>query len=243
MNAQYLKADFKWDFDMYMSRIFFESEKISNSINRFIKSAEQIREENSKLTEGGEVIAEGEIPAELMEGIIELAHNLQNEVFYNSLLVISFSFVEFALAELCRMLQPYIEKEIKPYYQFRNEYGIDKSKNYIQEAFDINIAESKYWSKLQAVKKHRHLIIHNAGNVMVDYDSKLENQPDYKLYKANSKLDVTETGFIFIGDINYVHETLKDSIEFIKEVNDKIKAVVHSKKKEREAKGKSGFDV
>lgn len=226
MNAGYLKQDFKWDFSMYMGRIFFESEKISSTINRFITSVEKIKEEAGKSVEGGEVIFEGEIPAELAEGLVELGENLQNEVFYNSLLVISFSFAEFALAELCRMLQPYIQKEIKPYYQYRAEYGIDKSKNYIQEAFELNIAESKYWSNLQAIKKHRHLIIHNAGNVQVDYDRKIEEQPDYKMYASNDKLKVTETGFIFIREADYIYEILKILLEFIKEVNGKIQNAV-----------------
>lgn len=220
--TKYLKNDFKWDFGNYSSNINIRIGSVSDSIKKFLDCIEHIEAEKQKEIEedGIEIIQEeGEIDQELIKSLSQLMTNLQNGIFYNSLLITTYSFLEYSLTEYCRMMENYILKDIGSYYSY-NGNGIDKTRDYLREAFEIDIAENKEWSALQSYKKVRNLISHNDGNIIKDNSKTREEQPDFKEINKIAEIEITSTGYIHIQDIEYVKSLLNISIDFIQKMVD-----------------------
>lgn len=213
--TQYLKDDFKWDFGIFSSKINLRLKSVSESIDEFIVCIDRIESEKREQ----EVQVEEEQQIEIDEGIgdelSQLLTHLQNRVFYNSLLTTTFSFLEYALVEYCRMLENYIEVDIEPYHSYKKNKGIDKSKAYLKEAFEINISDEKEWSELKTYGKVRNLIIHNDGNIINNSTKELIEQEDYKELSKIKELDITETGYIHIKEVDYIKTLLNKSTSFL----------------------------
>jgi len=76
---------------------------------------------------------------------------------------------------------------------------------------------------LNKYKKIRHLIIHNNSNIIKDYSLDIENQKDYNVLSEIEELYITDAGYIFITEINYVKNLIDISVNFINEVIEKTK--------------------
>lgn len=227
--APYLKDNFKWDEiqRFITNNITLKSGKISNTISRFIEMIELLKKEEDKI-EAGEVLLEGPIDSGLVERIKQAVNNIRNATYYNSLLLIVFSFPEYSLTELCRILEPYIIKPVGSYHKYEEGKGIDKSKNYLRRAFDINISEQSEWSELTKYQKVRNLIAHNGSNLFLEYDKPLEEQRDYKVLSEIKKhiYISNDSGYLYISDIEYIKNLHSISSSFIQKVISQIKEQV-----------------
>lgn len=230
--TRYLKDDFKWDFGIFSSKINLRLGSVSESIDEFIACIKRIETEKQEQQVQAEEVHEIEIDGELGEELSQLLTNLQNRVFYNSLLITAYSFLEYALTEYCRMLENYIEADVGPYHSYEKGKGIDKSKAYLKEAFEINISDQKEWSQLKTYGKVRNLIIHNDGNIITDSEKALNEQNDFKELNKIPELDITETGYIHIQDVEYIKSLLEKSTTFLNSViettNEKIKTAANN---------------
>lgn len=223
MHHLYLKNDIDWDMKMFLSLIYLESSKISENIDAFIECLERIKEKVNQQTKG-EIIAEIEIPDDRANAFAKAMNDLHNQVFYNSLFIITTSFLEFSLTELCRIIGPYLKNPICPYHKYNNkEKGITKVKNYLKDTLQLNISENSKWSIIKSNSKIRNIIIHNSSNIIKDYEKKLDEQDGFKNFRSNKNLEITETGCLFINNSDYIRDTLKMENEFINEVYTEVK--------------------
>ena len=172
MNYLYLKDDLNWDLTMYLSRVSIESNKISDNINKLINCLIGIKEKaDQEELKDFELISESVIPEELAKAFVKTMNNLQNEVFYNSLFLITTAFLESSLTELCRIIGPYLKNPICHYPQYnKKENGINKANSYLKDTLTINICHNNKWSIFQENAKIRNVIIHNSGNIIKDYE-------------------------------------------------------------------------
>lgn len=216
--TQYLKDDFKWDFGIFSSKIHLRLGSVSESIDEFLACIEHIETKKQEQQAQVEEVHQIEIDEELGEELSQLLTNLQNRVFYNSLLTTTYSFLEYALTEYCRMLENYIEADIGPYHSYNKDKGIDKSKAYLRDAFEINISEEKEWSQLKTYGKVRNLIIHNDGNIIKNSEKALKKQEDYQELSKIEELKITETGYLHIQDVKYIKALLDKSTTFLNSV-------------------------
>ena len=218
----YLKDDIKTDLQIYLSKIGMAYNITSENIDKFIHCIEGLESEDAMPLEGDVQIIE--IPDDVAHSFSTIMKNIRNEVFFNSLFIITTSFVESSLTELCRILHPYLSIPcINSYQQYRNGLGIEKSKNYLKEYLQIDISQSKYWSSMQVNLKIRNLIVHNSGNITKDYSKNIDEQDDYKTLKTNDNLTITESGYLFINSSDFIRDVLKMEGEVLKSILMEVK--------------------
>jgi hypothetical protein len=222
MNAKYLKNDPKWDLGVYKSTIGHSSASVVSAIDRFEKSVENIKREISESNPNGEIISEVELEDDLGTAFATLMDDLQNEVFYNSLLVIAISFFEFSLIELCRVSEPYLVAGKERFSDYSG-MGIQKSKKFLRGSWGIEIPKIKNWENILKYAEVRNCIVHNSSNVFEDYSRGIEEQECYKLFGSINTLTITETGYIFIKDIECIRGVHSMTTNFIAETTSLFK--------------------
>ena len=196
----YLKDDFDADFGIFFTKISMISLKVSHTIDKFSKSLKEIEAEDNMEIEVIEDLGTVEIPKELSDTLFELTENLKNQIYFNSLAVMIFSFLEFTLIEYCRLIDSYIQPN-KAFKDYRN-FGLEKVKEYLKDNFDIDFGEVVNWEEVSKFQRVRNLIVHNNANIIKDYDK----------------------------TIDYVNETLEKTVELINDIMDKTKEEVVKKK-------------
>ena len=225
----YLKDDFDADFGIFFTKISMISLKVSHTIDKFSKSLKEIEAEDNMEIEVIEDLGTVEIPKELSDTLFELTENLKNQIYFNSLAVMIFSFLEFTLIEYCRLIDSYIQPN-KAFKDYRN-FGLEKVKEYLKDNFDIDFGEVVNWEEVSKFQRVRNLIVHNNANIIKDYDKTIEEQDDFDiLLKMDKVIEITSSGTIFIKTIDYVNETLEKTVELINDIMDKTKEEVVKKK-------------
>jgi len=145
--------------------------------------------EDIKITEDLGTI---QIPEDLAKSLYSLSENLKNQVFFNSVSISIFSFLEFSLIEYCRLIDCYIEAK-KPFKDYRN-YGIDKVKDYIKDNFNIDFGALTHWDDISKFQKVRNPIVHNDPNIIKDYGKPIEEQPvfhvSFSITRNNSSHEI-----------------------------------------------------
>jgi len=224
----YLKDDFEADFGIFFSKISMISLKVSHTIDKFSKSLKEIEAEDNMEIEVIEDLGTVEIPKELSDTLFELTENLKNQIYFNSLAVMIFSFLEFTLIEYCRLIDSYIQPN-KAFKDYRN-FGLEKAKEYLKDNFDIDFGALANWEEISKFQRVRNLIVHNNAYIIKDYDKTIEEQDDFDiLSKMNKVIEITSSGTIFIKTIDYVNETLEKTVELINDIMDKTKVEVVKK--------------
>ena len=219
--AKYFSDNFEWDLGRYLSQIYLVSSKVSDSIKRFTECLQNQEEIENDDTEIIEDFGSVELPEELLSSLVSLSQNLKNEVFYNSLLIIAYSFLEYSLLEYCRLIEGYIKKDIK--LSKYKQTGIWKVKVFLYKAFDLDISNLENWDQINAYRKHRNLITHDNANILHKPNKKIEDQKDFELFNGNENLEVTEIGHVFIKDIIYINNLFDISIQFLSRIIDATK--------------------
>jgi hypothetical protein len=226
MSLLYLRNDLKFDYSTYQQLVGRENGLINDYFKEFTQFLEQKREKVNS-SNNGELIAEVEIPEELGKAFFKAMTDIANQTVFNALFVKTNSFLEWALIESCRLSAIYLNVDFKNYKT--KGRGIYKVKEFLEQELSLKIANGE-WSRFTANQEIRNLIVHNNANLITDYSKKLEEQPNYSLLQANKKhFDVSETGFVFINEMEYIMESHKLAVDFIHKTSEAIIAQLESK--------------
>lgn len=219
MSLLYLRNDLSFDYSIYLQLVGREDGLINDYIKEFSKFLEEKRKRINE-AETGEIIATVEIPQELGEAFAKAMTDLSNQTVYNALFIKTNSYLEWALVEVCRLAGLYLNVDYKNYKTERG--GIFKVKQFLEEQLNIKIAIGE-WSRFNVNQEIRNLIVHNNANIITDYSKKFADQKHYQLVETNKKhFDVSETGFIFINEMDYIIESHKVATDFIRQTADSI---------------------
>lgn len=223
MSAIYLRDNLKWDYMQFQSQARLQYGNINDYFNHFDRFLKDKEERINKASQGGEVIAtipvEGEM-ADLISDLVEWGQANSAQVVYNTLFLMSNSFLEWGLIEVCRLASIYIGDDFLAY---KNGKGLEKAKNYLKEKINVPInAGSKEWYRFTINQEVRNLIVHNGANIIVDYSKRVDEQPIHKNIKPIEKefykaFYLTETGFIYIKDVNYIQESHGWATDFVQQ--------------------------
>lgn len=218
------KEDLEWDFGIYLSKIQMVNSKVSGAIKRFGECIENLNQTDNTEAEIIEDLETIEIEGDIFDSLVKLGENLKNQAFHNSLLVIAYSFLEYSLVEYCKLLNKYIECN-KSFIDTKGS-GILKCKTFLNREFDLNVHTFKDWEDLDIARKIRNLIIHNNSNIIQDEEIGLEEQEDYDVILDIEHVDITEVGYLFIENIEYIDTIIDKSVSLIDEIISKTKGKI-----------------
>jgi hypothetical protein len=221
----YLKDDYELDFGTYISKIYLINSKVSDMLDKFKQSLKELESKDDTDLEIIEDLGAVKIDEDLFNSLSELTDNLRNQMFFNSLAISVFSFLEFSLIEYCRLIDLYIDSEKK----FRNypKSGLEKVKEYLKEKFEIDFGTINNWGDVNKFQKIRNLIVHNDSNLIKDYNLSLEKQEDYKLLSQMSNdISITTAGYIFIKRFEYLDNIKIKEVELINDIIDKTQKMI-----------------
>lgn len=216
MSVLYVRTDLSLDCTIYQNLVAMEGGNIDDYIrqlSQFLKDRDdRLNEEISKM----ETVSWTEIPAGLFENVGTFLSNNTNKTIHNALFVMSISFFEWAIVELCRLLAIYIKDD---FLAFKGKgQGIFKAKNYLKEKLDLSIGGNSDWQLFTDNHAIRNLIVHNGSNIIKDYSKGLNEQPDEDTFKRNKEyFEYTETGFIFILKMRYIIDSHSIAKSFIQQ--------------------------
>ncbi len=141
---------------------------------------------------------------------------LNNYIYYNSLILSSYSVFEHSLKLICYFIdkhfllpEKYIDKQI-------NILG--NCIEYIKKTrlVDFNDKEmDRIYMQIKKVNKLRNLIAHYNGNLIKDKSKPLEKQSNYNLFISDKRLIIIENGQIYIDDEKYISSFVEDSERFL----------------------------
>ena len=225
MSVIYLRNDFRFDYGQYQTQAKRQSGNINDYIKHFTRFLKEKEERLNAEIGGREVTSTTTIPVEMDEAMNDLVYWAQlntKETVHNALFVMINSYLEWSLVELCRLSGIYIGDN---FYKYNNEQGIHKAKNYLKEKLKIPInTGGKEWSRFNVNQVIRNLIVHNGANAIKDYDKGLEDQPDYKTKLTHHKhFYITETGFLYIREMNYIQESHNWAMDFVQQALDAVR--------------------
>lgn len=219
--AKYFKDNFDWDFGMYLSQIHLVSSKVTGSIKKFSECLSSQKDETPDDIEIIEDFGSVEINPELSSSLVSLFENLKSEAFYNSLLISSYSFLEFSVLEYCRLIEGYLKKNVK--LDKINKIGLLKAQKFLNKAVGLDISSLPNWDEIDNYRKHRNIVIHNNANIIQNSNKPIEKQKDYELIDNNISLEITSAGYIFINNIDYINNLLDISSDFLNDIVEKTK--------------------
>lgn len=224
--ANYFKDNFDWDFGLFLSNIQLVASKVSDSIVRF---NECLKSQSDAMSEDVEIIEDfgtAKMPGDLAACLISLMKNLKNEVFYNSLLITAYSYLEFSLIEYCKLIEGYLTKDIR--IARYKQSGILKAKFFLHDAFDLDISDLENWNQIDAFRIHRNIIIHNNSSILHKQNRRLQEQKYFGLFADNKSVEIAESGRVFISDSKYIDSLLALSTHFLANIIEATKGKVET---------------
>ncbi len=220
----YLGNDLPMDYGHFQQLARLQYGNINDYIKQLKTFLEEKAEQANKASQEGDVISSIEITDEHMKGLIndlvKWSDVNSKQFIYNALFIKTNSFIEWGLIECCRLAAIYTGDR---FIDYNNGRGIDKAKNYLQEKLDISINGGKEWSRFKVNQDVRNIIVHNGANIIVDYTKDVKEQPLYKTVVTNKKVFyLTETGFVYIIDMEYIQDSHNWSIDFVQQTLDAV---------------------
>ena len=158
------------------------------------------------------------------EAFQQLLRNLNNFVYFNSLLLGSYSIFEFAFIEICE----FIDENSSPKHEYdRNKRAIIKNcRRYLRDSKLVNVTsteiDSKY-TKLAKIGKLRNLIAHKNGNILKIKTKELEEQENFNLFSSMQELTILQNGQVYINDHHLLKSFNEDSYAFLKLIIKQLK--------------------
>ncbi len=216
MSVLYQRNDLQSDCGIYKSLIFTEGSNVDDYIrqlSQFLKDRSDMLNKSLDNVQSSEWIG---IPDELAEKVGHFFTNNTNKTIYNALFVMTNSFLEWAMIELCRIAALYLNEDFLNYNV--REQGIKKAKTFLKDKLTIVIPGNAEWQLFTDNQTVRNLIVHNGSNIIKDYSKGVDQQPDVDIFKRNKQhLEYTETGYIYILTIEYISNTHNTAKIFIQE--------------------------
>ena len=219
----YLKENFQWDYEIFIDRISRIYINICQDMEDF---SEFLENKNSTGTEiqVEEDYGESHFDKELIESLTRLSENLENQVFYNTLVISIYSYFEFSLVEFCRLIDIYTDSE--PNFEDIKGMGLKQARKYLAQIFDLRLEKFENYQRITDMRKFRNLVVHNNANLFKDLNKPLTAQPDYLFFQHHDKFDVTSSGYIFINDLKQIKKFLDISNKFIGEILNRTKPLI-----------------
>jgi hypothetical protein len=219
------KVDFEMDFDSFFSKILYLNTRLLNNVKKLTSCLINTSNESSGDIEIIEDYGQAPIDSDLLESLTNTLNDLKNEFAYNTLLIASFSYVEYTLKEFCLLLDKYSDNEIK-YATIKDDKGINKVRTYLNTNFSIDIGQYSNWAQLKNYQTHRNLVIHNDSNIIIDPNKPIEKQSGYNIISRNKLLEIAENGNVFIKDLSYIEHLIEIGNEFISSVINETKTEI-----------------
>lgn len=147
-----------------------------------------------------------------------LLKNLNNIVYYNSLILISYSIFEYSFKLVCRSCQDHLNPSIA--FKDPKSNVLHNCRVYLSQEIKLidfkQVGLEDLYTKILNVSKLRNLITHHNGNLFKDKSTPLIKQKDYDLFNSDNKLIVLGSGQVFIDDSEYIQSFIRDSETFLK---------------------------
>ncbi|WP_423128480.1 hypothetical protein [Gaoshiqia sp. Z1-71] len=149
---------------------------------------------------------------------------LNNYIYYNSLVLSSYSVFEHSLKLICNFIDKYFvlpEKFIdKPIDILGN------CMKYIKRTQLVDFGDTeidKIYMQIKKVNKLRNLIAHYNGNLIKDRSKPLKKQTNYNLFKSDKRLIIIGNGQIYIDNDEYISSFVEESEKFLNLIIKQIK--------------------
>lgn len=219
-----LKEDLEWDFGAYISKVNMVHSTVSGAIKRFSNCIELLEKDDNSESEIKEDLQTIQIEESLFKSLLNLGENLKNQAFHNSLLISGYSFLEFSLVEYCMLLNDYLN--VQKQFDDTKGSGILKCRRFLNRELNLNIHTFADWEFSDDMRELRNLIIHNNSNIITEPDKSKESQEFYSTLSKYKELEITDSGYIFIKDIELITKFVDKSVEFINEIIEKTKTKI-----------------
>ena len=150
------------------------------------------------------------------ESFQEILRNLNNFIYFNSLLLGSYSIFEVTIKDICI----FVDEFSNPKFEFEEPKRsiIKNCRKFLKDSklvdFSNNLIDAKYTNILK-IGKVRNLIAHKNGNIIQDKTKLIEQQTNYKLFKSMKYLTILQNGQVYINDEELLKDFIKDSEIFI----------------------------
>lgn len=149
------------------------------------------------------------------ESFQDILRNLNNFIYFNSLLLGSYAIFEVVLIELCE----FIEVHSSPRHDFeRPEREILKEcRKYLNDSGLLNLSNEEIDSKycfFTKIGRVRNLIAHKNGNLNQDKSKLIINQKNYKLFKDIKELTILQNGQVYINNDELLKRFINDGYAF-----------------------------
>ena len=208
--------DKEFDFGIFISKVNMIYSKVNSAIEKFTKCIEKLEQEDTSQPEIIEDLGTIEIEQSLFDSLVTLGQDLRNEVFYNSLAIAVYSYLDYSITQYCVLLDKYLKCN-RRFYKTPG-LGIMKCINYLKKCPNISAQEIEEWEDLNNFRRLRNFIAHNSSNTIKNHDKTITRQPDYKHLNPIGSLEITESGHIFIKDIDYIKDMLEKALFFINRI-------------------------
>jgi len=146
----------------------------------------------------------------------ETLRNLNNIVYFNSLLLGSYSIFETSFKHVCAFVEKHSNSNLDPFNPDRKI--LQYCRQYLSDSKLVDFTRKEFDSRytyLTEVNDLRNLIAHYNGNLIKEKGKSIQHQPDYK--KLHKKyLTIMNNGQVFINDDEYIKKFIKTSEGFIK---------------------------
>lgn len=141
---------------------------------------------------------------------------LNNFIYYNSLILTSYSVFEYSLKQICNFIDKHFALPEKFIDKPRDVLG--NCIRYIKrtQLGDFNNKQfDKIYMQIKKVNKLRNLIAHYNGNLIMDKSKPLKNQPNYNLFISDKRLKTIDNGQVYIDNDEYISSFVSESERFL----------------------------
>jgi hypothetical protein len=150
---------------------------------------------------------------------------LNNYIYYNSLILTSYSVFEHSLKLICN----FIDNHYTLTERFDDKHNdiLGNCIKFLKGTLLVNLNDEeidKIFMHIKNVNKLRNLIAHNNGNLIKDKSKPIESQSYYNFLKLDKLLIIIGNGQVYVDNDEYIRSFVEESEKFlnliIKQLND-----------------------
>jgi hypothetical protein len=210
-------------YDIIQSDVDFLYMGLKLSMHNILRMVEQENDFKGFYNPKKDTVVECENISEF-EKFQSLLKGLNNYVYYNSLILSSYSILEHSLRLICYFINEHFDLPKKFKEEQRDILG--NCIDYIKSTQFVNFNEKeidRIYMQIQNANKLRNLIAHFNGNLIRDNKHPLEKQQYYNLFKSDKRLKIIDNGQVYIDNCDYISSFVYNSEIFLKTIIEKIK--------------------
>jgi len=153
------------------------------------------------------------------ESFQEILRNLNNIVYFNSLILGAYSIFEICLIRICEFIESHSCPRIK--FDTPKRKILKNCRKFIHDSKLVDLTIKSFDSRynhISDVNKLRNLITHYNGNLIKEKNKILELQADYEYCANEEYLTIMNNGQVYINDFEYINNFIVESEQFIKAI-------------------------